>query len=384
MHPSSMLNYVDLRAAAKRRLPKGLFEFIDRGTEDERAIQHNQDALASIKFIPRVLRDVSHASCATAYFDRTYDSPIAVAPTGAAGLAWHRGELALAKAAAAARVPFVLSTASLTPMEEIIEHANGQAWFQLYLWPEKKASFDLVERVRRAGFETLVVTVDTVVSPNREYNVRNGFSIPIRPTIRNGIDAFLHPRWAVGVMLRYLITTGLPRHENYPEHLRRSLVSAPRPPAPTAGKSTVTWSDLEKLRMAWPGTLLVKGVLHPQDAREMIELGMDGIIVSNHGGRNLDSAISPILQLPHIRNAVGATATVFIDSGFTRGGDVVKALALGANGVLMGRMPLWGAAAAGEQGALHALHIIRSEILRTFSFLGITSIAELSSELLAS
>jgi isopentenyl diphosphate isomerase/L-lactate dehydrogenase-like FMN-dependent dehydrogenase len=376
-----LLNYADLRSAAKRRLPRGLFEFIDRGTEDERALRSNQDALTALKFIPRVLRDVSQASAATTLFGSEYSAPVIVAPTGAAGLAWHRGELALAKAAAATDVPFILSTASLTPLEEIMEHANGKAWFQLYLWPDKAASFELVERTRRAGFQTLVVTVDTVVTPNREYNVRNGFSIPIRPTFTNAVDAFLHPRWTFGVMFRYLMTTGLPRHENYPEHLRGSLVSKPNSHSPTAAYATVTWGDLQRLRDVWPGRLLVKGILHPEDAKRAVGAGMDGIIISNHGGRNLDSAISPILQLPRIREAVGSKATVLVDSGFQRGGDVVKALALGADAVLLGRMPLWGAAANGKAGAVQALQIIRTEIVRTLSFLGVSSIEQLHSEL---
>ncbi|MEB2400354.1 MAG: alpha-hydroxy acid oxidase [Alcaligenaceae bacterium] len=373
----SLLNYADLRMAARARLPRGLFEFIDRGTEDEHALSHNKSVLSELKLVPRVLRDVSSVSCAATLLGEKCDAPVVVAPTGSAGLAWHKGELALASAASKENVPFVISTASLTPMEEIIERTDGCAWFQLYIWPDKEESFRLVERARKAGFTGLMVTVDTVVTPNREYNVRNGFSIPLRPNLRNIMDSALHPTWTCSVVLRYLLSSGLPRHENYPEHLRNSLISKPKAPAATAGKSTVTWEDLERLRQEWPGKLVVKGILDPDDAAQAIGMGIDAIVVSNHGGRNLDSAVSPLTQLPVIRAAVGKDATLLVDSGFTRGSDVVKAIALGADGVMLGRMPLWGAAVNGEAGARHALQIIRNEILRTMSFIGATSLGAL-------
>ena len=368
--PAHLRNFHDLRRAARARLPRGLFEFIDRGTEDEVALANNRAAFERIKLVPRVLVDVCERRQAVTLFGREQPAPVIVAPTGAAGLAWYQGELALARAAAAEGVPFVLSTASLTPMETIASQAGGRLWFQLYIWPDREASFQLIERARQVGFEALVVTVDTVVSPNREYNARNGFSIPMRPTARNVWDFARHPGWTLGVMGRYLLTTGMPRHENYPDRLRHSLVAGPKRDAAVARARTLAWDELRVLRDRWPGKLILKGVLHPEDAVTAAAHGVDAVIVSNHGGRNLDSAVAPIDVLPAVVAAAGDRLAVLVDSGFTRGSDVVKAFALGAQAVLLGRMPLWGAAVAGEAGARHALGIVRSEIDRTLAYLG--------------
>jgi len=378
-----LLNYEDFRRVAALRLPRGLFEFIDRGTEDEVALLHNRRSLTDIKLVPRVLRDVSGVKTQSALFGRACEAPILVAPTGAAGLACHKGELALAKAAAHEGVPFVMSTASLTAMEEIAMQAGGDLWLQLYVWQDRKSTYELIERAWRNKFEKLVVTVDTAVSPNREYNVRNGFTIPMRLTARNVWDVAMRPRWATGVMLRYLLTNGLPKHANYPEHLRKSLVSKPAAPSPRASAKTFCWDEVKELRDRWQGKLLLKGVLHPEDAELARATGIDGLVISNHGGRNLDSCVSPVAQLPVIRRAVGQEMLLLADSGMQRGSDALKAIALGANGVLFGRFPLWGAAVAGEAGARHALRIIKHEMLRTLSLSGITSIDDVTDEVLA-
>lgn len=379
-----LANFHDLRKAAQARLPRGLFEFIDRGTEDELALRHNRRAFDRVKFVPRVLVDVCERRQHTSLFGRQQASPLVVAPTGAAGLAWYQGELALAQAAASMDVPFVLSTASLTPMETIAEQAGGRLWFQLYIWPDREASYQLIDRAHQAGYEALFVTVDTVVSPNREYNARNGFSVPLRPRWRNIADFVLHWRWTLGVMGRYLATTGMPRHENYPDRLRHSLVSGPQRNAAAAKAKVLSWDELARLRDRWPGKLVLKGVLHPADAERAIKAGVDGVVVSNHGGRNFDSAIAALDALPAIARVAGSKLTILMDSGITRGSDVVKAMALGAHGVMQGRMPLWGAAVAGQTGARHALNIMISEIDRTLAYLGCCDIQALTADMLAS
>ena len=260
------LNIADLRAMARRRLPRGVFEFIERGSEDDYAVHNNRASFDHYRLRPNVLKDVSKRTLATQILGRPSAMPLVMAPTGAAGLVWHDGEVALAKAAAAAGIPFTLSTASLTSIERIAAEAPGRLWFQLYMWPDRLMSHDLVKRVQKAGFETLVVTVDGTVSPNRESNVRNGFVLPFRPNRRNFFDIALHPRWLTTVILRYMLTTGMPRFENFPEVLQRSLTAAAKGRSALPKTDSLTWDDLRMLRKVWMGPLLVKGILSPEDA----------------------------------------------------------------------------------------------------------------------
>lgn len=374
-------NIFDLRDIAVRRVPKGLFEFVDRGTEDEVALRNNRAVFEKIKLRPRTLVDVSGRTQEVTLFGEKYKMPIAIAPTGTAGLMWYEGEIALARAARAAGIPFTLATGSMTAMERVAEEAGGNLWFQLYMWPDKSMSHKLVERAKAAGYEALIVTVDSAVSPNREYNLRNGFTIPFTFTRRNISDVLAHPRWLLCVLARYMMTTGMPRYENYPSELKARITAAPM------GKSqmkndTLNWEDLRTLRKMWPGKLMVKGILHPEDAKLAAECGADGVIVSNHGGRNLDSSMAPIEVLPEIVDAVGQRITVIVDSGFRRGSDVVKALALGAQAVLIGRATLYGVAAGGEAGARRAIDILREEIGRVMALVGARSVGELGPELL--
>ena len=373
----SAYNIADLREIAQRRLPKGLFEFVDRGTEDEIALRNNRAAFERIKLRPRTLIDVSGRSQGITLFGHELKMPIAIAPTGSGGLMWYEGEIALARAAAAAGIPCAVATGSITAMERIVEQAGGRLWFQLYMWPDRSLSHKLVERAKAAGYEALIVTVDGVVSLNREYNLRNGYTIPFTFTQRNVTDVLMHPRWLFGVLARYVFTTGMPRYENYPNELKNRITARPM------GKSmlmtdSLCWEDLRVLRKLWPHTLIVKGILHPQDAVIAADCGADGVIVSNHGGRNLDSTQAPIEVLPEVVDAVGKRLTVIVDSGFRRGSDVIKALALGAKAVLVGRPTLYGAAAAGEAGAGRAIAIFREEIDRVLALIGCRSIAELN------
>ena len=376
------LNIADLRAMARRRLPRGVFEFIERGSEDDYAVHNNRASFDHYRLRPNVLKDVSKRTLATQILGRPSAMPLVMAPTGAAGLVWHDGEVALAKAAAAAGIPFTLSTASLTSIERIAAEAPGRLWFQLYMWPDRSMSHDLVKRVQKTGFETLVVTVDGTVSPNRESNVRNGFVLPFRPNRRNFFNIALHPRWLSTVILRYMLTTGMPRFENFPEVLQRSLTAAAKGRSALPKTDSLTWDDLRMLRKVRMGPLLVKGILSPEDALAAAHHGADGIVVSNHGGRNLDSSIPPLFALPEIVDRVGGRIEVLVDGGIMRGSDAIKALALGAKAVLVGRAPLWGVAAAGQAGAHRALTILHDETLRVLGQLGCSTVNELGSTLL--
>jgi len=269
----------------------------------------------------------------------------------------------------------------MTAMETVAKEAGGTLWFQLYMWPDRSLSHKLVERAKAANYQALVVTVDGAVSGNREYNLRNGFTIPFSFTRRNVTDVLMHPRWMLSVLLRYLVTTGMPRYENYPSELRAKITARPMGRSMMKNDS-LNWDDLRALRRMWPRTLLVKGIMHPQDAVLAADCGADGVIVSNHGGRNLDSSMAPIEVLPEIVEAAGKRTAVIVDSGFRRGSDVVKALALGAKAVLVGRSTLYGTAVGGEAGAARAIGIFREEIDRVLALIGCCGVAELGRECL--
>jgi len=369
-------NIHDLRDMARRNLPRGVFEFVDRGTEDDNAVANNRAALERIRFRPRTLVDVSKRDLSITLFGKKQPMPFCVGPTGTAGLLWYGGELGVARAAAKAGIPFTVAVNSMTSMETIAEQAGGTLWFQLYLWSDRNYSYQIVERAKKVGFEALILTVDGAVPSNREYNHRNGFEVPIQFNTRNVTDVLSRPRWLASVFLRQLVTSGMPRFENYPPEVMDGLMS--RTWKKTILKNDgMNWDDLRKLRELWPRTLMVKGVLSPQDAVKAAECGADAVIVSNHGGRNLDYSVAPIDALPGVVEAAGKRLTVIMDSGLRRGSDVVKALALGARAAFIGRAPLYGVAAHGEAGAARAIEIFREEISRVMALLGVNSVAEL-------
>ena len=376
------LNIFDLRDIAKRRLPKWLFEFVDRGTEEEVALRNNREVFERIKLLPRMLVDVSGRQLDTTLFGKTHKMPIGIAPTGAAGMMWYKGELELARAAKAAGIPFSLATGSITSMEQVAGEVGGTLWMQLYMWADRRLSHQVVQRAARSGFEALLVTVDGVVAGNREYNRRNGFSIPFKYNARNTTDMVMHPGWMLSVLGRYIANGGMPTRANFPEELRSNITRDYGGDKRTRSDS-LCWDDLKALRDIWPNKLLVKGILHPDDAEKSLEYGADGIIVSNHGGRNCDAAPSPIEVLPQIVKAVGDRTTILFDSGVRRGSDVVKALALGAKMVLIGRSTLYGTAAAGEAGAKRALDIYRNEISRTMAQIACTKVSEIGPQHIA-
>ena len=374
------LNFSDLRELARKKLPRGLFEFVDRGTEDEISLKDNRRAYDSIRLVPRVLRNVSHRTQACEILGKRSTMPIAIAPTGAAGLLWFEGEIAIAKAALQAGIPFTLSTSSIVSMERVASEAGGRLWFQLYMWPDRQMSYRLIERAYSAGYEALIVTVDGSVSTNREYNTRNGFSLPMKVNRKNFIDVMQHPSWFFSVFARYLYRDGIPVLENYPEELRRKLTESQGKSKniPVPKNDSLTWDDLRDLRKMWKGPLLLKGVLHPDDAKRAVNCGVDGIIVSNHGGRNLDSSVAPIVALPRIAEQVNGRVELFLDSSVTRGSDVVKAIAMGAKAVFIGRAPLWGVSAGGTEGVNVALSIFQEEIGRVMGLAGCSSLDDVA------
>lgn len=365
----------DLREKARRRLPLGIWEYLERGAEDETGMARNRAAFDAVTFRPRVLRRVDQVDPSIELFGRPLPVPFAIAPTGAAGMMWHEGDLALARAAAKAGVPFTISSASTMDLEEIAV-AGGRLWFQLYMWEDRELSMAVVDRAATLGCEVLFVTLDMPVPPNREYIHRNGFGTPFRLNARNLADVLAHPRWLAGVMGRYALAGGIPSQANLPDHLRTKVTRAAMPGA-LFKQDDLDWDDIKALRDRWPGRLVLKGILHPEDARLALAAGADGVVVSNHGARALDSSVASIDALPAVVEAVGGRAAILLDSGIRRGSDVAKAVALGADAVLVGRSPLYGLAAHGEAGVARSIEILRAEFVRTMAMLGARDIREL-------
>jgi isopentenyl diphosphate isomerase/L-lactate dehydrogenase-like FMN-dependent dehydrogenase len=381
MRYDEALNIEDLRQLAIRRLPKIAGDFLEGGAEDDITLRRNRDVFRQIRFRPRTLVDVSARSPAVTLFGKTHAAPFGVAPTGMAGLYAFDADVKLARAAAAANVPFVLSTASLVTMERVMKEGGGTQWFQLYMSKDHPPAQALIERARDAGYDALVVTTDVAVQANREQNARNGFSIPFHMTPSTLWDGLLHPRWLFGVFCRTVLDSGVPRFQNLDTHQGGRIIAKPIGEF-RARREALDWSDLRWIRSIWPRKLLVKGVLTPEDAVMAHECGADGVFVSNHGGRQLDGAVSPLEALPAIRAAVGRNLAIIADSGFRRGADIVKALALGADMCFTGRATLYGVAAGGEAGAAHAIALLKKEVDRVMALLGCNTVAELDPDCL--
>lgn len=373
---TAALDIEDLRRMAKQRLPKGMFDFIDRGSEDDIALRHNRAALERIRLRARVLNDVSRRDASISFLGKTQKLPIIIAPTGPAGYVWYRGETALAKAAAKAGIPFTLASTANTAMETILAEGGGRQWYQLYVWKDMEHSLKTVVRAREAGFEALVLTVDSIVYYNRKWDIRNGATFPVRITPRTVIDTLQHPRWLVGTLGRYVAAEGrLPRYVNIPVLDGKPLAAARQH---LVKNDTMTWDFLKRIRDMWPRTLIVKGLQHPADALKAAECGADAVVISNHGGIASDGAIAPIDALPGFVSAAKGKIGIIVDSGFRRGSEVLKAMALGADAVMIGRATLYGVAAAGEAGASRALAILEAEITRTMGILGCSTLGALT------
>ena len=369
------LSLDDFEEAARRHLPRPIFGYVSGAAEDCASLHDNRAAFAEIGFVTRVLRNVSTRSQQVELFGRTYASPFGVAPMGISALSAYRGDLVLASAAAAANVPMVMSGSSLIPLEEVIAQSPG-TWFQAYLPGEVPKIEALVDRVDRAGVDTLVLTVDTAVLANRENNIRAGFSTPLRPNLRLAWDGITHPRWLVSTALRTLLRHGMPHFENS-SATRGAPILSSRVSRDFGAKDHLSWEHLALIRRRWKRTLVVKGLMSAQDALAAKDAGADGVIVSNHGGRQLDGTVAPLRVLPEVVAAVGPGFPVMMDSGIRRGTDVLKALALGARMVFVGRPFQYAAAVAGEAGARHALQILADEVQRDLGLLGLTSLREL-------
>jgi isopentenyl diphosphate isomerase/L-lactate dehydrogenase-like FMN-dependent dehydrogenase len=376
-------NIFDLREVAQRRLPRGIFEYVDKGTEDGISLEENRAAFQRIKLRTRFLNDWSQRDLGTEIFGKRINLPFGIAPTGSAGLMWYRGEVELARAAAAAGIPVTLATGALTSMEEVDTAVpDARKWFQLYPWEDEEGNYEMVRRARDLGWEALVVTIDHAPGRGREHNERNGFSFPFKPNTTAAVDMMMHPGWMWRVMRKYLINEGMPTNANFPERYRFSVIDGKTRVRPKRFEA-MTWEHIKKFRDFWPRKLIVKSILSADQARAAVDAGADGIVVSNHGGRAFDSAIATIDILPEIVEAVGERCTVILDSGIRRGSDIVKALALGAKMVLVGRATLYGTACGGQAGAARAIKILSDEMERSFGYVGARRVSEIGPHIFA-
>lgn len=367
----------ELRTAARRSIPRPVFDFIDGGAEDERTLRANATDFGRLTFRPRPLTDVSARSQRTTVLGLDLPSPVLLSPCGLARLAHTGGEVSAARAAAAFGTVFTLSTAASCSVEEVAAACSGPKWFQLYVWQDRDATLALVDRARDAGYQALCFTIDVPLSGQRERDIRHGMTIPPKPAPRSLVHYARHPQWVRGALLGNPITfrNFVGREGGDSAVALGTFVNSQLNPS-------MSWDDLVWLREIWSGPLVVKGVMRGEDARRAVDLGADAVIVSNHGGRQLDGLPSTISVLPEIVAAVGADAEVYLDGGVRRGSDVVKALALGARACMVGRPWLYGLAADGEAGVTRVLELLSSEIDRVQALLGVTSLSELSPDLL--
>ena len=378
MTTSKAFSIRDLRTAAHKRLPRAIFDFFDGGAEDEVTLLDNQAAFARIRLLPRVLTNVADISTGIQLLGKTSALPLAIAPTGAVGFGWRDGDIAIARAAVAANIPYTLSSAATASIEQVARAAPGRLWFQAYILKNKPFLDGLISRAFAADYEALMITVDLPVGGKRERDFRNHFSVPFRFTAKNLFDFSTHPRW-----LKDILFHGMPVMENMVglEMQTKNATAI----ASSVGRSydpSFDWDALKKIRDQWPRKLIVKGILHPADADQLAKMGCDAIVVSNHGGRQLDGAVATLDALPEVVKAVNGRLPVLLDGGIRRGSDIFKAIALGASGTLVGRATLYGAISGGEEGAQRALAILRDEFIRTMQLSGTKTIAEISPEYL--
>jgi (S)-mandelate dehydrogenase len=373
------INIDDLRKMAKRRLPRIIYDFIEGGVEDELGIARNEAAYDRERLVPHYLVDVSKRDQTVDLFDRRYASPFGISATGLAALFRPGADLMLAECAAQANIPFMMSGMSTASIEAAAKVAPSHSWYQLYVARDHEITLDLIRRAREAGFSTLVVTVDVPASTKRERNLRNGFSLPPQLSAATILDTLRHPGWLAGY-LRH----GMPRFDNWERYARANSTTQQINAfaAIQAPASTITWTDLEEYRRIWPRHLVVKGIMYREDAIRAAQIGVDGIIVSNHGGRQLDQAPAPLEVLPAINDAVGDKVTLMVDGGVRRGADIIMALCHGARFVMVGRATLYGAAAGGIAGVQKAISILREEVDLVMAQIGCPTVPELNESFL--
>tara|TARA_R110001583_G_scaffold2199_3_gene16227 strand:- start:10345 stop:11613 length:1269 start_codon:yes stop_codon:yes gene_type:complete len=358
----------ELAAMASKRLPAFAWEYLNAGAEDERTLNDNRRAFQRWQWRPRTLIDLSEIDSSATLLGKECAMPLAIAPTGYNGMLWRDADIALARAAQQHDIPFTLSTVSCNSLEEIAAAVPaGRLWFQLYPLRDKQAARDLIERAQVANAEALVVTTDAVVLGRREWDNRS-YQNPRRLTLRHAFDAFFHPYWAAQALWPH----GLPTLGNLLKYLPHGEHSAASAATYISQQMATdfTWESLAEIRQQWSGKLIVKGILNAEDARHCQRLGADAIVVTNHGGRQLDDSPASLDCLPLIVEAVGKQCEILLDSGIRRGSDIAKALALGANGVLSGRATLYGLSVGGEAGAAHALTLLHQQLRNTLALLG--------------
>ena len=368
------LNIADLRAVARRRVPHFVFEYVEGGAEDEASLRCNRTSFEALRLIPQTLVDTSSRHLRTEILGRPAAAPLIIGPTGLNGMLHADGDIGLARAAAHLGIPFTLSTMSTTRLEDVAKQAGGRLWMQLYVMKNRAVAEDIMTRAAAAGYEALVFTTDANVFGSREWD-RRSYQAPGKPTLRARLDALRHPGWLRSVIM----ANGIPRFRNLEGFLPPGAASAVGGSTiiPKLFEASITWDDITWIRRFWPRKLLIKGVLSVPDAERAAALGCDGIVLTNHGGRQLDSCVAPIDVLPEIAAAVGKRLSIIIDGGFRRGTDVIKALSLGANAAMTGRATLYGLAANGERGVERALEILTTEMERSMGQLGVNSVADL-------
>lgn len=378
MKLESTFNVDDFRVAARERLPRLAFDYFDGGAEAESCVARNQSAFESIRLLPRYPVDVAARTLSASFLGRTWSCPFGIAPMGLTGVGRSGTDIALARAAAAAGIPYILSTVATTSIEAVAQAAPGHVWFQLYMTKDRAICDDLLKRSAAAGIDVLVVTADTQIPSRRERDLRNGFSLPLRFDLRSLLGMMRHPAWCLDKL-----ANGVPRLENI----------APYQPAGTGATPlaayiasqidpTFDWDDIERLRAQWKGKLVIKGLLAPADAQRAVAIGAEAIVVSNHGGRALDASPATIEALPAMVAAANGKLEVLIDSGVRRGADVAKALALGARAAFVGRAVLYATAAFGQAGADRSVAILREQFDRALGMLGCNSPGELDAQFL--
>jgi len=369
----------ELRAMAQRRLPNFSFEYVEGGADDEVTLRRNRMIFESITLQPRTLRNVGHRDLHRDWFGRPAALPFMIGPTGFNGLLTAQGDLHLARAAAQSGIPFVLSNASTIAIEEIAKVDGLRAWMQIYLYRTRDHVARLIERARQLELEAIIVTVDSAIFGNREWDRRN-YVRPLQLDWRNRLDVARHPRWIWDVLVPY----GVPHFANLGDLLPPGQDSVKGAASALAAEldPSLNWDDIAWLRDLWKGKLIIKGVIHPGDVQIALRYGVDGVVLSNHGGRQLDGAVSAMETLPEVARLARGRMAVFLDGGFRRGSDIVKALLLGADGVLVGRAVLYGLAAGKGPGARHAIELLRSELDRTLGLLGCTRLDELTPDLI--
>ena len=375
---SRAANIADLRQIARRRLPGGIFDYIDGAAEDEVTMARNSAAFTRWEFVPRVLRDVSSVDTSVRLFDRDLTAPLLLSPTGFSRIADSQGELAVARSAARHGLPYCLSTLSTRSIEEVAAVSTGDLWFQIYVWRDRVLMSEMLSRAAAHGYSTIAITVDTPVLGRRERDTRRGFTLPPTLGLATLLDGVRHPGWTWDFVRGGAIT-----FSNVAAHTGGGTAVTLSEFIAEQFDPSLSWNDIAWFRERWPGRIVVKGIQSVDDARLAAEQGVDGLVLSNHGGRQLDHAPAPLDLVAPVRQAVGDQMTIICDGGVRRGSDIVKALALGANACTMGRSYLYGLGAAGERGVDVAIEMLTSEMRRTMALAGLRSVTEITRDTIA-